>query len=137
NEGATERVGGHRVGYIRTDPLWTQEIAESDLYLAHRFRVGDFGDGTVTEHRKRRRHADELARINVDPDTEHALLAARAERLARAGDRNDEVIGRMPRARDRVWVHRTEQHQFFADEVRRNCNAMVRQRDDKPLGRRR
>ena len=89
------------------------------------------------EHGQIGRRLDEGARVRVDPDAEHALLAEGDDGLARAGHRHDDVVAAAPRDRLRVALDRAEQHHVGAGEVRRDQHARGRERGDQPLGLRR
>ena len=81
-------------------------------------------------------HADELARVDIDEDAEHARLAACAQRLGRPARGDDErVVGfELPAG---IGLHGAEQNEVLADIVRCHRDARVRQRHDQPLGMRR
>ena len=94
-----ERIVTHRIGKVGSYPLWQEKIVEPDLQAAQSVRVGDGVDGPIARTEEGW-HASEFARIHVDPNTDHALLAPRAQGLARARHRDDEIIRRTQRSRD-------------------------------------
>ena len=67
----------------------------------------------------------EFARIDINPDAEHALFASRAQGFARAGYGHHEIVRRAQRARCRIGFHGTKKHQFLADKARSNGDPMI------------
>ena len=65
---------------VASDSLRQQEVVEPDLQAAQRILVGDVVDRAVAQNRKIGRYAFEFARIDIDPNTEHALFASRTQR---------------------------------------------------------
>jgi len=60
-----------------------QEIVEPDLQAPQRILVGDVAGRPVAQDREIRRRAHEFARVDIDPDAEHALFAPRAQGFSR------------------------------------------------------
>ena len=133
-EGEAERVVGRGIGDVDARALQQHEIVEAELQPAQRFAVGDGVERPVRQHREIGRRILEHARIGIDPDAEHALLAERHQGLARPGDRDDEVIAAAPLPRRLVLLDAAEQHELVAGEARRHHHPVVGDRGDEPLG---
>ena len=84
HEGDAERIVAHGIGDVRPDALRQQEIVEPDLQSPQGSGLAICVDRAVAQHGEIGRHAHEFARVDIDPDAEHALLAPGAQRL-RAG----------------------------------------------------
>ena len=118
------------------DLLRQQRVGEAELQLPQRLGVGDLLERLVRQHREIGRHIDEGPRADVDPDAEHALLAALDDGLPRAGHGHDDVVAGGAAARRRgVGLDRAEQHDRGAGKVRVHQHLVARDRRHQPLGR--
>jgi hypothetical protein len=134
HERDAERIVAHGVGDVGADALRQQEIVEPDLQSPQHVRRGDVGDRAVAQHAEIRLHPHEFARVDIDPDAEHALFAPRALRFARAGHRDHYVVRRTQCGPRLVGLDGAEQHQILTGEARSDRHPVIRQRHHQPLG---
>ena len=80
------------------------------------------------------RRLEEDAGFAIDPDSEHAALAARHLGLGRTGDPHDDVVAAAARDGLLVALDRAEQHQIGPDEARVDLHLMGGERDDELFG---
>src|SRR5262249_11418348 len=118
-------IVAHRIGNVAADTLRQQEIIEPDLQTSQSVLIGNVVDRTVAQNCKIGWHAHEFARIDIDPNTEHALLAPHAQGLAGAGYGHHQIVRWTQRTCYRFRLDGAEQHQLFANKVRGNGHAMI------------
>ena len=79
-----ERIVARGIGDVDARPLQQHDIVETDLQASQRLGIRDGVERAVGQHREIGRHVVEHARIDIDPDAEHAVLA-KASRDSAAG----------------------------------------------------
>ena len=79
--------------------LGQRDVLEADLEPPPGVGIGDGVELAVRQHREIGRHVVELARVDIEPDAEHAVLAEGHRVLARAADGGDDVVAAAARGR--------------------------------------
>ena len=119
-------IGGVRIPFCRSNTLYA-DLSNLEMMTAAL-------NGLVDRFGLKGRHIDEVTRFPIDPDAEHAFLAARHHVCARPAHRDHDIVARRRCLRLAVALDRAEQHEFLAGIVRRHGHAVVRHRDDEFFG---
>ena len=107
------------------------QIVEADLLALQCRRCRDVVHRPVRQDGVVGRCIDELDAGAVHPDPADAFLAPHHRIARRPFDDHDDVVAlRAPPDGRRVALHRAEQHEFGADEVRADFDALARQCGD-------